>query len=643
MKLGRLKSAGIEQAWQVPLYCPSEYRDYQTVAVQFDPRFLTTGAYAVFKGKLASLPQTTWTNKKPRTQFIVTDGQYEINFSLFGDVRATVAKYDVGDVLCVCGTIARFGSKVFIDQAEIVDSEFVGKIIPVYKGIAGKLSPDNARKSILGLLDQTIPMAADTLYSLISAHVPDEHIRAFLQCPTLTMEQVLEQLHRPSNEDMGYHALGVMTKIAHLAGAEHLIERAKAQVATPVPPIEGIELGKLCANIPFSLTDEQWTCVHDAVESIKKGNLLNALLVGDVGTGKTVVYGLIAAYCASGGHKVAILLPNQNLARQIFQELSEYFFDLGVGMVTANRKDELHDKRIIIGTTALLFQDVSVSLVICDEQQKLATSQREQLRGEHTHILEVSATPIPRTMAFALYGAVKLLRLTRCHADKTIHTNVFDQSNKRLMFEGIKQTIARGKKVIIVCPKCQGEQQQQGDLLSVDTLYSRFIRLYPGKVALCHSQQEDEANQAAIDAMKQGKAQILISTTMTEIGLTIPEVERVSVINAERFGLTQLHQLRGRAVRKGGVGYCDLFLPNQVKNPDTATRMQIMVDTSDGFEIAKADLALRGTGDLSHLSKQQHGAYAAVIKNIKGSLDDIELVMEEVEHFATLPPTQQAS
>jgi ATP-dependent DNA helicase RecG len=632
-KVAKLKSAGVEELWHLPLYCPSEYKDYSQCFESFDPLFLLEGGYGVFRGILTCSPEILWKNKRPRTQFTISDGTHSISFVIFGDTRALVKDMVKGVRVSVAGIVAKYSSKLFLNDAEIIPDNLMGKVVPKYKGVTGKVSPEAIRQLISDNLDEAIPITTQKIRDVLSLHLPAGSIRKFLDCHSMTLEQVLEQLHRPKNEDNADIALYVMKRLANLLAADQLLSRSKEVGTQYAPPIIGMDPNLLTKNIPFTMTSEQMEQANIAIEQMFSGKLFNGLLAGDVGTGKTVVYGLIAAYVASAGHRVAIMLPNQNLARQIHEELNEYFGMLGVGLVTGSHQSDLSDKRIIVGTTALLFRDIGqVSLVVVDEQQKLATSQREQLRDNHTHLLEVSATPIPRTMAYALYGAVTLLQLKECHADKTFHTKIYDANAKRELFTAIEQTISRGKKVLIVCPKCK-EGEEESHLISAHKLAQDFERFAPGKIALSYSKLDDEQNIEAIRRIKSGEAKILISTTVVEVGMTIPELERVVVMNADRYGIQQLHQLRGRAVRAGGVGFCDLYLPNEITNQSSIDRMNIMVEVSDGYEIAKHDLKLRGTGDLSVIGETQHGNMTSIIKNIKGDLDDIEAVIEEVTSY----------
>ncbi len=632
-KLGRLKCLGISDFWQAALYCPFEYKDYTQVFEVFDSRFLLQDGHGVFSGRIKYPPETSWKNGKPRTKFVIHDGNETIMFTLFGDTRELVKANPPGERLVVEGIINKDGGRIYLNNASVVDKELIGTIAPIYKGIAGKVRPDNVRKLIAEHLDDAVDEATNKLRELLNKHIPPQHVRSFVGCKDKTLKEVLLCLHKPKTLTDGYQALEVVTRIAHLSAADGLLNRAAINRSEAVRPLVGMDPTELAKGIPFKLTDEQFEQVMVAVSDMYHGIKSSFLLTGDVGTGKTAVYGLVSAYVASAGERVAIMLPNQNLAVQVYEELNEYFGGLGVGLMTGSHKCDIQHKRIIVGTTALLFQDIGrMGLVVCDEQQKMAIGQREKLLSENTHLLEVSATPIPRTMAFALYGAVKLLQLRHCHVEKHIETKVYFKEDRLVLMEGVRKTISEGNKVLIVCARCESDEDNpDANIISAEEMYEGMCKHFPGEVVIAHSKMDQQESKASIAKIKQDKASILVSTTVAEVGLTIPRLTRTIIVNAERYGLTSLHQLRGRTSRQGGRGDCCLYLPNPKISDSTMERMKVMVDCRDGFEIARRDMALRGVGDIGKDGDAQHGEYTTLIKGIKGSLADIESIIEEIE------------
>lgn len=271
MKLGRLKSLGINEPWQIPLYCPDAYRDYTSCFENFDPRYLYDGGAAVFGGRLKREPETKWKDKRPRTQFVITDGSSDIAFSLFGDTRAITAKMNVNQMIYVYGVVARIGERVYLNDAVLVSVHDVGKIIPVYKGVAGKISADNVRSHIEDRLTEALPLAVTKIRETLKEHLPVHAIRQFVRCKSMTLEEVLIQVHRPTSEEKAAEAMGVMERIANLLAAEHLIRRADEVGKIPAPPIVGMSPTELAKHIPFELTDEQWAQIMKAIEPLYDG------------------------------------------------------------------------------------------------------------------------------------------------------------------------------------------------------------------------------------------------------------------------------------------------------------------------------------------------------------------------------------
>ena len=633
VKLGRLKSVGITELWQVALYCPLGYKDYSRLWPTLDPQTMPIGQIALFKVSLIGNPQTEWKDKKPRTTFNVTDGEYQTIFSLFGDVRSTVEELTEKQWFYISGVPHLYSEKVYLNEVKIISESDIGKVVPVYPGKSGKITPDNVRLNIEKHLDDAVPLSSMEIRKKLTKHFKTNlALREYIQCHSMTLDMILIQLHRPDSIESAYGALGIITKIANIVAADTLLNRATDQSITNVPALNGMGYKDLIAKIPFTLTNEQKSIVADAVKTMQRGEMLTALISGDVGTGKTVVYAIIAGFVASAGGRVAVLLPNENLTNQIYEEILSYFshLDFGIGIITANK--EVNPKaNIIIGTSALLHRNMGeLALVICDEQQKMATGQREQLRGKHTHLIEVSATPIPRTMALATYGAIKVFKITKCHAEKTIHTRVFHKKDNAQMMKGVMDTINSGMKVLVVCPKRENNPDKEDGLMSAQELANKFEPFAPGRVVLSHAGLSAEENEKAIKDIKEGGASILISTTVTEVGMTIPNLCRVVVVHAERFGLQTIHQIRGRLVRHGGVGFCDLYLPKEVKNPNTMVRLKLLEDIIDGFELARQDMKCRGIGDITQEGETQHGAVNVMIKNIECNMGDIDTAVETI-------------
>lgn len=632
---GKLKQLGITDISDVALYMPTDFVDYRNPVTNFDASKLHSGCDYTFKCTLYSEPNTKFKQGRPQTTFSVTDGCYILHFTLFGDTRSIIEDIKLKSHFYVSGTLSCGQLGYFINNALIIDENCVGSVIAIYPGLPGKLNSATVSKLITKLVTQSIPCAADKLRALLNNRFSSaSELRMFLQCRKLTLIEVLNAIHLPTCVSSAQEALQVMQRVALISAADTLIEKAlTANKGRVGAPIYGSDLFQLTRNVPFQITQEQRDIVSRQIDSLKAGILLNLLLIGDVGTGKTVVYGLIAGYIGSAGGRVCIMLPNGRLAEQIHTELSHYFPDLKPLLINTDSKHsetEMHSNKMLIGTSALLFRSVgSFELVVIDEQQKMSSSQRQQLVGVNTSVIEVSATPIPRTLALAQYGAVKIEYITQCHVEKTIDTLILEEHHTDYLNQLVIDTVRKGQKVLIVCPKRDGSNDDK-DLPDAESVASFFNTLLPGAVGLAHSGLSEDENSKAISDIKLGITSVLVSTVIVEVGITIPNLTVAVVIRAERFGMTQLHQIRGRLVRQGGQGTFALYLPKKLKSERSFERMQALCEISCGYELARRDLKLRGVGDLAE-GATQHGAYHGHVRNLHVDIDELEAV---VNHFA---------
>lgn len=623
-----------------PLFLPVAYKDNSSLVDNFDIRYLNEGKRYVFKGYLAKPPSCKFKQKQPMTTFSITDGYLLLQFTLFGDVRSLVERLSLTpqEPIYVAGELA---NGPFINGAEVVDIEQIGTVKPVYPGIPGKVKPERMAAHIEKHILAFLPNAAQTIRAqLKNVFRSNAEIRQFLNVHSMTLEELLHCVHFPTSLADAEYALSVLKRIGEVAAASDLIELSRrASVPKAVQPIYGDDIGTLTANLPFSLTDEQYGIISRTIETIKQGILLDMVLIGDVGTGKTVCYAIPAAFVGTAGKRVAILLPNTNLATQIYTEFCSYFPTLVcktllvTGESGAN-SSELQAASVLIGTTAMLFRNIGqIDLCVVDEQQKMSSVQRQQLCSKQTHQINVSATPIPRTTALALYGAVRTEIIHHCHAKKTIHTRLFGPDKFQALIEDVIWTVNTLKKqALIVCAQKEENQSMddtQNTPMSAEEAFAIFNQLMPGAVAMSHGGLSNEDNQTALESIRSGQKMILVATTVIEIGVTLPALTYAAVLDAERFGLNQLHQLRGRLVRTGGEGYFSMVVGRQL-NPQTQRRLLTLTKSNDGHFIAREDLKLRGVGDLIQ-GTTQHGKYHGLLRNVD---IDVEILERLVQQFA---------
>jgi ATP-dependent DNA helicase RecG len=333
---------------------------------------------------------------------------------------------------------------IHLNDAEIILPSEIG-MQPVYKGKGGKVSQAQVAKEIASRLDASIPLATTLLINKLSDKLATEaSIETIIGIHPSKLSTVLRQAHFPDTPKHWTAAMNILQRIAIFTASEALLTFRQPQQATP---FSSVGYTQLTQNVPFELTAEQKSVVGEMVKHIQQGKKLEGVLIGDVGTGKTITYGVLAAYFAWAKKRVAILLPNESLARQIQSELSDFFPFMQPQLVLGSESNTPLDHTVYIGTTALLFREVGdFDLIICDEQQKLSTQQREKLKGSETHCLDVTATPIPRTMALASYGVTDSYVLTQCHVKKNIKTQIVEAEGRRQMFLDVMATVERAKR-----------------------------------------------------------------------------------------------------------------------------------------------------------------------------------------------------
>jgi ATP-dependent DNA helicase RecG len=363
---------------------------------------------------------------------------------------------------------------------------------------------------------------------------------------------------------------------------------------------------------------------------MNKERVLRGMLCGDVGTGKTAVYAApIGAVLKSGG-RVVVMLPNLVLAGQIYSELYTCFPEFRVSLVTGRQKSaERHSADLLIGTTALLFEKFEgIDFLVVDEQHRFSKKQREWLAEHHTHLLEVSATPIPRSAALIKMGMLDYWRLKERHSKQIIHNEILDgQASGIIAFKRMKEQIAQGYQVLVVYALREDSESLEA-VQSIAAAKEKFEKSFPGRVMTLHGKMTDNEKVDVLQKFKSKEADILLSTTVVEVGVTIPDLRVGMIVNAERFGMVTLHQLRGRLARHGGEGWFYMYCPNGASQ-DSLTRLQDVAETPDGFTLALKDMNRRGAGDLTENAVNQTGETFSMLRNIDLDIGKLEEMFGE--------------
>ncbi len=382
-------------------------------------------------------------------------------------------------------------------------------------------------------------------------------------------------------------------------------------------PMVGSRFHALYKALPFDLTNAQKRVIHEIYDDLKSGHQMNRLLQGDVGSGKTLVALLCCLLAVDNGYQACIMAPTEILANQHYETLKAFLAPLGdavhvallTGSISPKNRVPIHNGlmngtiHILIGTHALLEDKVqwqNLGFVVIDEQHRFGVAQRARLWTKNQtppHILVMTATPIPRTLAMTVYGDLHVSIIDELPPGRkpvqTIHYSLLRQAQ---IYSFLLKQIQAGRQIYVVYPLIK--ENEKMDLQDLQNGFNTLCEAFPDyKISMVHGQMRAADKDLQMQRFASGETQILVATTVIEVGVNVPNATVMVIQNAERFGLSQLHQLRGRVGRGAEQSYCLLLTDDEIST-DTRKRMNIMVETNDGFRIAEADLALRGPGDL---------------------------------------------
>ena len=406
-------------------------------------------------------------------------------------------------------------------------------------------------------------------------------------------------------------------------------------------------------QLPFTLTGAQQRAIDQVRQDLAKNTPMNRLVQGDVGSGKTMV-AAAASYIAFQNHYMsALMAPTEILAQQHYHGLSRLLEPLGMrlgllcGSMTAKEKRDIKERialgmvDLVIGTHALISKDVdlpNLALVVTDEQHRFGVRQRASLseKSNHPHTLVMSATPIPRTLALMIYGDLDVSSIDELPPNRQpVKTYVISSKIKERAYNFLKDHLDRGLQGYIVCPLVEAMETTPANLQNAEEYADKLARgsFQNYRVGVLHGKMRAKDREAIMQQFASGEIQLLVSTTVIEVGVDVPNAVIMMVENAERFGLSQLHQLRGRVGRGSVQSYCILISDTQ--NPDTKQRLQVLHQTNDGFKVAEFDLKARGPGDF--LGKRQHGLPQLKIADLSSSMDTMEQVQQAAQQIHEHP------
>ena len=546
-----------------------------------------------------------------------------------------------GDTILVFGKVKKEFKSIELSSCEV---EFLTnspkntcKIMPVYP-----LTYGVTNKDVMGM----IKTALSDPNLEIKEYLPKRIIEKYKLC---SIDYAIKNMHIPTSKE------ALKIALYRIVFEEFLIlQLGLFTFKNGIEDIEGIKFKKnkildnILSSLPFKLTGAQDRALNEIIEDMNSNNVMNRLVQGDVGSGKTVVALLALSYCVLNGYQGALMAPTEILAEQHYISLTDTLKDFGmnvellVGSLTKKQKEKVLDKvknnevDILIGTHALIEDKVEfnkLGLVITDEQHRFGVRQRNKLssKGDNPDILVMTATPIPRTLALILYGDLDISIIDELPPGRQpIETIAIDKKKRDNVYNSFVRTeVEKGRQVYIVCPLVEESEaiEAKSALNLVEELKTEYFSDL--RVGLLHGKMKGSEKDSIMKSFKNKELDILVSTTVIEVGVNVPNATLMIIENAERFGLAQLHQLRGRVGRGSHKSYCILIYAS--KSDVCKQRMSIMEETNDGFKISEKDLEIRGPGEF--FGTRQHGLPELKVANIFKHMKILKLAQQEARYI----------
>ena len=631
-------SMGITTLYDLISYFPRTYEDRSRIVPISE---LQVDEPACFRAFVTSNPRTHHIRKGlDLTKLTVADDTARLNLTFFNQTYVA-ENLEYSREYYFYGTLNGdyMGYQVTNPIFEPVEKPGVltRRIMPIYPLTAGMSN---------GLMSRSVQQALEACLEELPELLPGELRARYGLCDAVT---AYRNIHMPESFealDRARHRLVFEEFFIFSVGLALLRSRRTQKVREPW---KELDLTPFLEALPYKLTNAQKRAVAEIVGDLESGSVMNRLVQGDVGSGKTVVAAAAAWLAAKNGVQAAMMAPTEILAEQHARSLKQLMEPLGVrtalltGSMTAAQKkaarQEIAEHRVdfIIGTHALIAEATDFSnlgLVIADEQHRFGVAQRSALaeKGQDPHILVMSATPIPRTLALILYGDLDISVIDELPPGRQrIDTFLVGEDKRARINAFIRKQVAEGHQCYIVCPSI--EEGEDESLRSAEVWAETLQKaVFPDlRVALVHGKMKPAQKDETMRAFARGEYNILVATTVIEVGVDVPNATLMVIENADRFGLSQLHQLRGRVGRGDAKSYCILFSSN--RNPETLQRLKALCKTNDGFEISREDLALRGPGDF--FGTRQHGLPAFKVGNLAMDLENLKNAQAAAAEFMT--------
>lgn len=627
-KAMRLERIGIKTIEDAISFYPRSYIDKRKIHSFSDIEDELTGTFIC---QVVSMTSTrSFGRNKAMLKVQVQDEAQKAELVFFNAVYLK-SKYQMGMRLMVFGSGRRQGSKISFIHPEVgvqgqVDAKDFLRIVPVYP-----LTEGLSQKDISGLVGHALPLGIPEIEETLPELILNQQ-------DLMSLQEALKNIHYPDDDAALARAKKrlIFEELFNLQiGLIYLKKEFNQTLGVQMMKKDAVE--SFIKALPFELTGAQQKTWNQVEADLTSKKTMNRLVQGDVGSGKTIIAALAMYLSFLNGYQSAMMAPTEILAEQHYHSLRELMAPLGVsvGLLKGQSKEKKKtldalacgEIQVVVGTHALIQKDVdfeNLGLVITDEQHRFGVRQRNTLadKGQTPDVLIMSATPIPRTLSLILYGDVEVSVIDELPAGrKEIKTHFIQKKKYRDMYQFVEKEIQSGRQAYFVCPLV--EDSDVLDIESAESLYERLSqKVFPSlKVGLVHGRIKAQEKDKIMRSFARGDIDILVSTTVIEVGINVPNASIMVIQNTERFGLSQLHQLRGRVGRGQWQSYC--FLTSDKPGKIAKERISTLVQTNDGFEIADKDLELRGPGEL--LGIRQHGIPELRLANLSKHGDILEV------------------
>lgn len=611
--------------------------------------------YVLLKGQIVN-KNIEGTGHRERLVATFTDGSGYIELVWFNSIKMWNNRLLYNHTYVLLGKPNNFNGRYNIPHPELEDAQTTQQqpltMQPHYH--------TSERMKRMGIASRQMADMVENAFKLLEGHVISEVLPDYLlrRYNLMSLDEALHKVHHPQTskelpeatrrlkfEELFFLQLDILryTQNRKMNYAGFVFKRVGSHF-----------MQFYNERLPFELTNAQKRVIREIRSDVATGKQMNRLLQGDVGSGKTMVALLSCLLALDNGFQACIMAPTEILAEQHLQSVTEYLGNLPIkvelltGMVKGKKRKEVlagiadGSIHILIGTHALIEPKVmfhNLGLVVIDEQHRFGVKQRAQLWKKNVcppHILVMTATPIPRTLAMTVYGDLDVSVIDELPPGrKPIQTVHYRQTDRGRLFQGIRYQLQLGRQVYVVYPLIK--ENEKLDLQDLQTGYNQLVDIFKEyRVGMVHGKMKSAEKESAMAAFKSGETQILVSTTVIEVGVNVPNASVMVIENAERFGLAQLHQLRGRVGRGAEQSYCILMTKDHLTET-SLRRMRVMVDSTDGFVIAEEDMKLRGPGDLEGTA-QSGMPFDLKIANIVKDQELLEIAREAASEILKQDP-----